>query len=157
MAGAGKSFVGTQLAQKLRYECIDVDRVIEQVYGKSLQEILESLGDSAFIKKENDILIEQTRDKEKLVISPGGSIVYSEEAMQHLKDTARVIYLEVPFEVIEARVGKKLRGIVGLGKKTLHELYMERVPLYEKWTDIKVSAEGKEASVVVEEILEQLK
>ena len=57
MSGAGKSFLGRQLAQKLSYDFFDVDTAMEARYGKTLSNILEELGDEGFlnvIKRRHD-------------------------------------------------------------------------------------------------------
>ena len=157
MPGAGKSFVGRRLAEKLGMDFLDVDRaLLEPTHGKPLQEILDELGDEKFITAESQAIIVGTIGKSDLVISPGGSVVYKKETMEHLKEISTVIYLKVPFSTLETRVANIPRGIVGLGSKSLKELYDERTPLYEKYADFTIETEGHHTEVIVKEIIEFL-
>ena len=83
-----------------------------------------------------------------MVISPGGSVVYTEKAMLHLQNISKIIYLVTPFELIQKRVADVPRGIVRLGSNTLEELFHERTFLYEKWAAGKVDATQDERHVV---------
>jgi len=134
MAGAGKSVVGALLAEKLSYAFVDVDRKIESRYGGKLQDILDRLGDAAFLAaEEREILV--LKDVKDTVISPGGSVVYSARAMEVLTSLGRVVYLHVPLATIAARIEPETRGIVGLKGKTFAELYEEREMLYRAAAD----------------------
>lgn len=158
MAGAGKSHVGNLLAKKLGLEFLDVDRHLwEGTYGKPIQQILDEHGEKWYVNEEERLIIEHTRGKDKLLISPPGSVAYQPKAMKHLKEISKIAYLMVPFETIEARLtGTPPRAIIGLGRKTLRELYDERHPLYESNADITINTEGKSASGIVREIIEFL-
>ena len=158
MAGAGKSHIGNLLAKKLGLEFLDVDRHLwESTYGKPVQEILDERGEKWFLDEEERLIIEHTKGKDGLLVSPPGSVVYQPKAMRHLKEISKVVYLRVPFATIDARLkGMPLRGIVGLGKKTLRELYDERCPLYESSADITIDTEGKSSTSVVREIIQSL-
>lgn len=154
MAGSGKSYIGTRLAERLGLRFVDIDKVLEEKHGKPLQQILDEMGDAAFMRAEGETLIAATRDMDQLIISPGGSIVYNDEAMRHLKEISKVIYLSVPFSTIEERVGNVPRGIVGLGAKTLRQLYDERISLYEKYADEMIETDGRDIDEIIETITE---
>ena len=55
MPGSGKSTLGVVLAKKLGYSFIDSDIVIQDTYGKTLEELIDEHGDAGFIKIENDV------------------------------------------------------------------------------------------------------
>lgn len=139
MAGAGKSVVGIELAKQLGYNFIDIDSVIEEKYRKTPQELIDELGDEKFLEIESKEVLNMNVDK--TVISPGGSIVYVPEAMEHLKNISKIIYLEVPFEVLEQRISINQRGVIGVKEKSLREVFEQRVSLYEKYADIKIPYE----------------
>lgn len=48
--------------------------------------------------------IDHTQKRDSLVISPGGSIVYSNSAMKHLKNISKIIYLKTSLEIIKNRI-----------------------------------------------------
>lgn len=136
MSGAGKSFIGERVAERLGLDFLDVDTAIEEMQGKPLFEILSALGDEEFVRSEAKAAVELIGAKDNLLISTGGSIVYSPDAMAYLRAISKVVYLRVSFPTIEKRVADsadRVSRIVGLGKKTLRELFDERAPLYEKY------------------------
>ena len=154
MAGAGKSYIGRRLAERLGLRMLDVDRDLWEVkYGKPIQEILDELGQEKYVAEEERLIIDATKDKDNLLISPPGSVAYQKDAMRHLSDISTIIYLRVPFSVIKKRVeNSPPRAIIGLGAKTLQELYDERHPLYEKHSHFIVDTHEREAGDVMQDI-----
>ncbi len=152
MPGAGKSFVGKRLAEKLNFEFVELDKVIEEKYKAPLQQIVEELGEKNFLDVESSVVIDATKNTDRIVISPGGSVVYRDVSMQHLKNISTIIYLDVPLSVLENRIGDVPRGIVGNGARTFSELYRERTSLYRTWSDHVVNGDA-EVDALVEDIL----
>ena len=155
MSGAGKSFIGEKVAKELNLEYVGIDELLEQKFGKPLPGIIGELRDEGFVRAESEMTQTVTASKDGLLISTGGSVIYDEGAMCHLKDVSFVVYLRVPFIVIEQRVSgvREREGrIVGLGKKTLEELFGERAPLYEKYADAIVDVHGKDVGDIISEI-----
>lgn len=92
------------------------------------------------------------------MIATGGSVVYCDEAMQHLKSEGVVVYLKISLELLSRRLGNlKGRGVVLKEGQTLASLYDERVPLYEKYADIVVDEEDKDLEGSLQVVLEALK
>ncbi len=151
MPGVGKSRVGKALANGLSYSFLDIDLMIEQQQGKTLQEIINDVGEEAFLDSEEKIIV--SLSPTNAIISPGGSVIYSSPAMDHLKDISTVIYLSAPYKTIEKNIlNLETRGIIGLKEKGLLGLYNERVPLYEKYADIRIDVRGGD---VVGEIIQK--
>ncbi|HHV24714.1 MAG: shikimate kinase [Methanosarcina sp.] len=145
MAGAGKSTIGRVLAKQLDYTFIDVDRLIKENTGMPLQALIDMQGDLALIKFEEEAIL-RLNQVDSCVISPGGSVVYSEKAMQHLKEISKIIFLNAPFRSIVRRLpNARKRGIVGLRDRSLKELFEERMVLYQKYADFSVKLKGKES------------
>ncbi len=137
MPSSGKSTLGVLLAKNLGYEFIDSDLVIQKREGKRLHKIISEKGVDAFLEIEDAANLSiESRDA---VIATGGSVVYCERAMEHLKTLGRVVYLQIPYEVMARRLGDfSHRGVVVRSGSTLLDMYLERVPLYEKYADITV-------------------
>lgn len=155
MPGSGKSTVGVVLAKKLGFQFIDSDLVIQEQSGKLLYQLIEELGEAGFLVLENKINAQIQADKS--VIATGGSAVYGEEAMRHFKKTGTVVYLKLPYEELEVRLGDlHKRGVVIKKGSSLRELYEERTPLYEKYADIIVDCSGIDLRNVVELIAAQV-
>jgi shikimate kinase len=144
MAGAGKSTVGKALAKRLDYTFLDVDRLITEKAGVPLQVLIDKQGDSALIKFEEEAIL-NLGNLDNCIISPGGSVIYSEKAMGHLKKMSKIIFLDAPFRSIVRRIpNARKRGIVGLRDRSLKELFEERMILYQKYADFSIKLNGKE-------------
>ena len=94
-----------------------------------------------------------------VLISTGGSAVYSDGAMQYLKSTGIVVYLHHQLDVLAQRVGNLVtRGVVcHSGCNTLEDLYEERCPLYEKYADLMVDFTGCTVEQCHEKLLKTVK
>ncbi|MDD3368230.1 MAG: shikimate kinase [Lachnospiraceae bacterium] len=151
MPGAGKSTVGVVLAKKLGYRFIDSDLVIQERTGKLLHEIISERGVDGFLQVENEI--NASLEEDNAVIATGGSVVYGEEAMEHLRLIGQVIYLQLSCEEIACRLGDlNERGVTLRDGQTLQDLYNERIPLYERYAHRIVNCEGKTIRDIVSEI-----
>ncbi len=156
MPGSGKSTVGVVLAKKMGYRFVDSDLVIQEQYGKLLHELIEEHGVEGFWQIENDV--NTSLELHKSVIATGGSAVYGREAMEHLHNMGTVVYLQLPFEEIAERLGDlNARGVTLMPGQTLHDLYLERTPLYEKYAHITIDCSGKSLREIVLEIAEEAK
>ena len=155
MPGCGKSTVGVVLAKALGLDFIDSDLVIQKKMNKKLSQIIDESGDAAFRAIENRINSEL--EAEDSVIATGGSVVYGEDAMRHLKEIGKVIYLKLSYEAIEDRLGDlHARGVTIQPGWTLRDLYNERVPMYEHWADITVDCEALRLREVVQYISQRV-
>ncbi len=145
MPGAGKSTVGVVLAKTLGMGFVDVDLVICQINGGSLQEIVDRNTHEDFLRLEGAAALSLAC--ERSIIATGGSLVYSEKAMEHLKKIGTVIYLRVGLDELKKRINNlSTRGIAFLPGETLDDLYEQRTPLYEKWADITIEV-NKESKI----------
>ncbi len=155
MPGAGKSTVGVVLAKKLGYSFVDSDLVIQETYGKLLHELIEENGVEGFWKIENDV--NASINRHRSIIATGGSAIYGKEAMEHLREIGTVVYLKLPYAVIEDRLGDlNARGVTLRPGQTLRDLYEERVPLYEKYAHVVVECDGRVLREVVGDIAEAI-
>jgi shikimate kinase len=148
MPGSGKSAIGKLLAKTLDFSFVDPDKLLEQQFEKPLQEVLTMLGEEDFLRAEADLSVDALLHTKDVVLATGGSIVYSTDAMREIAARSVIVYLSAPFEEIERRVGTTPRGIVGLDKHTLRELYDERTPLYEQWAGVTIDATRSPDKVV---------
>ena len=120
-----------------------------------MREIIAEEGLDGFLSIENQV--NRDVEAEHAVISPGGSVVYCEEAMKHYKEIGTIVYLHASFEVINSRLkNAKKRGVALRDGQTLKDLYDERVVLFEKYADITVSEDGLELEETIENVMEVL-
>jgi shikimate kinase len=156
MPAVGKSTVGVVVAKRIGFEFIDTDLLIQKQEKRLLKDIIAEEGNERFLEIENQV----NRDLmvEHAVISPGGSVVYCEEAMRHFREIGTVIYLHATYEEIYNRItNAKNRGVVLREGQTLKDLYDERVKLFEKYADYTVSEEGFSLEETIDMVLELLK
>ena len=152
MPGVGKSTVGVVLAKVLGYQFIDADLLIQKKMNMVLSEIIKKEGTDGFMKIENDV--NASIETDRTVIATGGSVVYCEEAMEHLKSIGTVIYLKLSLESLSKRLGNLVgRGVVLKKGQTLEHLYDERTPLYEKYADLTIDEENQELEDTLQTIL----
>ena len=153
MPGAGKSTIGVLLAKTLGYKFVDTDLLIQEQEGALLQDIINQKGLDEFLQIEERI--NSNLEYVNTIIATGGSVVYSEKAMEHLKKIGKVIYLELPINIINKRVKNiKTRGVAMQKGQTLEQLYEKRCPLCQKYADAVIQAEGKSMEELVEIIVE---
>ena len=156
MPGSRKSTVGVVLAKVLGYRFVDSDLVIQEEEGKLLHEIISERGMEGFLEVENKINSSLTL--EKSVIATGGSVIYGEQAMEHLREIGTIVYLKLPYRNLRRRLGNlKDRGVVLKPGQTLKGLYEERTPLYEKYADLVVDEENMGIRDTVEKVVCVLK
>lgn len=155
MPAVGKSTVGVVVAKRLGYEFIDTDLLLQKQENRLLKEIIEDEGIDGFLSIENQV----NRDvqAERAVISPGGSVVYCQEAMEHYKEIGVVVYLRASFDTINNRIrNAKSRGVVLKEGQTLEMLYEERVKLFETYADITIDEDGKNLGETIDLVLENV-
>lgn len=155
MPAVGKSTVGVVIAKRLGYEFIDADLLIQKQEKKLLKEIIADEGIGGFLRIENQV--NKSIEADGAVISPGGSVVYCEEAMEHYKKIGTIVYLRASYETINMRIrDAKKRGVVLKEGQTLKDLYEERTGLFEKYADITVDEEGRDLGETIESVLKAL-
>ena len=156
MPACGKSVTGVVLAKTLNKQFVDTDLLIQEIAGKGLQDIINEDGIDKFKELEEKVLKELA--VKNAVVSTGGSAIYYDEAMQHLKENGTVVYIKANLKTIKSRLKNiKTRG-VAMGKgQTLDDLYKFRMPLYEKYADITVMTDNKRnMEDTVADILKQI-
>lgn len=157
MPGVGKSTVGVILAKVLGYQFIDADLVIQKRENRLLHEIISEEGLDGFLKAEENANVYIAQSEEKSIVATGGSVVYCEKAMQELKKTGRVIYLELEYDQLKKRLGNlKGRGVVLKDGQDLRGLYEERIPLYEKYADLTVNEKNLDVEQTLQKIVDRL-
>jgi shikimate kinase len=155
MPGAGKSTLGVLLAKRTARSFLDSDLLIQQAEGTSLQEIIEKRSVEVFRRIEERVVL--GIDCSAAVIATGGSVVYSEVAMEHLGRLGKRIYLDVPLAELDRRLGNlDKRGVIRDPGQDLEGLLAERRPLYERWADIRVDCGGLGHDDVVSAVIRAL-
>ena len=155
MPACGKSVTGVILAKSLKMNFIDADLLIQERAGKSVKEIKSYKGIETFKSIEEEVL--NAINVKNTVIATGGSAVYYDSAMRHLKENGVVVYIEASLATIKKRLKNiRTRGVAMEKGQTIDSLYEMRVPLYEKYADCTVRSHRYRAENTVEDIISGL-
>ena len=140
MPGSGKSTCGVLAAKALLKNFFDTDLLLQGLEERPLQEIINSDGIEYFLSAEEKCIC--SLNINATVIATGGSVVYSQKGMEHLKKGGRVIYLHLSYETMCDRIKNiTTRGVVLKKGSTLEDMYNERLSLYEKYADITIDCD----------------
>lgn len=152
MPGSGKSTCGVLAAKALLKNFFDTDLLLQNLEGKRLQSIINENGIEYFNEAEEKAIL--SLDIRGTVIATGGSVVYSEKAMAHLRSLGKIIYLRLGYEEMEKRIKNiTTRGIVLKEGETLLDMYNERASLYERYADEILNCDGMTVEETVESIV----
>ena len=150
MPAVGKTTVGNLLAQKIGFDFLDSDDLIQSKEQKTLSRIILEKGLDRFLQIEEKHII--SLECSNHVIATGGSVVYSPKAMDHLCKTSTIIYLSIDLETLLTRLCDITSRGVAIGpEKSIEDLYKERTPLYDTYYDIKINC----GSMTVEQVVEK--
>ena len=137
------------------YGFVDCDLVIQGQTGELLYRTIERNGIDAFLRTEERVISGLVVSR--CVIATGGSAIFGDRAMEHLRESGVVVYLKLEPDEIERRIRNiTTRGIAMNPGETIRDVYAVRAPLYEKWADVTVSCSGLTPEGVIEEILKQV-
>lgn len=149
MPGSGKTTVSTMLAEKLGRKILDTDTMVAEKAGMTIPEIFAVQGEAGFRKLET----EATAEVGKLsgnIISTGGGVVTVAENYELLHQNGVIVWIERDTNKL-ARDGRPISL-----STDLNELYAARLPLYERFADIKADNNG-DINDTVNAIMEMIK
>jgi len=156
--GAGKSTVGRLLAERLGYQFVDSDHVIEARTGASIPMIFDIEGESGFREREAQVIDELTHRTET-VLATGGGVVEREENRQHLRSRGFVVYLKSPVEALIQRTKHdRNRPLLQTDNpaEVLRALMEKREPWYIEMADLVVETQQVSVHRVVKQVVERL-
>jgi len=140
MPGSGKSTVGVILAKKTSRDFVDTDLLIQTSQGRKLQDIVDHDGYVTLRHIEEEVLLDLRLRNH--VIATGGSAVYSDQAMAHLKSEGLAIFLDVDLATLESRIPDfSTRGLAKRPDQSLSELFKERFGFYARYADITIKCD----------------
>lgn len=155
MPGSGKSTIGVILAKRTSHDFVDTDVLIQSLEHRSLQAIMDSEG---YMKlREIEARVLQSVNLDNHIISTGGSVVYSDAAMQHLRKNGTTVYLDVSLDTLRARITDyETRGIAKRPEQSFADLFEERALLYRKYADVTIKDDTLSQDAICEHIISVL-
>ena len=153
MPGSGKSTVGQMIAEQLSLEFADTDTLIETQQGR-IADIFAAQGEAIFRQMELTAS-RHAAQRQSTVISTGGGIVQTSAAMDALKQTGIVVYIDRPLDTLLQEVDTSSRPLLAGGREQLITLYNKRHALYRQYADLTVVNDGT-AQQCAKDILSKL-
>ena len=138
MSGAGKSYIGKAVADKLGLDFFDSDEEFEKEENANISDVFTKNKEEYFRERESDIIKRLSR-KSNSVISTGGGSVLEEENVSNLKNNGIVFYLERDIDVILDNVDKEGKAPLKGGKNAIRKLFKQRKSFYENSADYIIS------------------
>ena len=138
---SGKTNIGKKLYKHLHKGFVDTDDIIRSKYKTDLYTIISKYGRSKFLEIEQDIITSLKFDN--MIISTGGSVIYEPESMKHLKEDldSEIYHLFLSKKEFLSRTRDLTRrGVIIKSGQSKLDLYNERIPLYDKYSDKTISA-----------------
>ena len=154
MMGVGKSTVGKNLAQKLSYNFVDIDRTIESREGSTINLIFKNKSESYFRKLENEISLEKLK-KKNTVISLGGGAFLNKSIRREVKNTSVSFWLDVNVAELIKRLKKTKKRPLLYNKNlnvTVNKIYLERKKTYSE-ADYRIKCNFLDPDKIVDKIL----
>ena len=154
MMGVGKSTVGKNLAQKLSYNFVDIDRTIESREGSTINLIFKNKSESYFRKLENEISLEKLK-KKNTVISLGGGAFLNKSIRREVKNTSVSFWLDVDVSELIKRLKKTKKRPLLYNKNlsvTVNKIYLERKKTYSE-ADFRIKCNFLGPDKIVDKIL----
>ena len=152
MPGSGKSTCGVLTAKALLKNFFDTDLLFQGLEEKRLQDIIDDDGIEYFLSAEERAIL--SLDISATVVATGGSVVYSDKSMEHLKKSGKVIYLHLSYDTMVDRIKNiTTRGVVVKEGDSLEDMYNERLPMYQKWADVVINCDNNTVEQTVEKIV----
>ncbi len=153
--GVGKSTIGKNLAKKLNYKFIDVDKLIEIKEGSSINFIFKNKSESYFRKIENDITLSELKN-DNSVISLGGGAFLNNAIRRSAKKLSVSFWLDLPVEALIKRLKKNSQRPLLFKKniaETAKKIYLDRKKIYSE-ADYRIKCNSLKPNEIVSKILD---
>ena len=139
--GCGKTTVGVSLADKLEYDFIDTDNIIEQEQKMKIPEIFEVHGETHFRQLEAEKIMELSQNQYAVIATGGGALI-EEFNIENARKGGVLIYLQLPFELCYKRIKNSTRPLAAnKSYEEIKALYYKRAPIYLANADIVINAD----------------
>ena len=155
MMGVGKSTIGKNLAKKLKYNFVDIDKLIEIKEKLSINLIFKNKGDDYFRKIESSIALQELK-KKKSVIALGGGAYLDKSVRINAKKLSLSFWLDVNLDILIKRLSKTNKRPLLYKKNisdTIKKIYLERKKTY-KEADFRIKCNFLTSNEITDKILE---
>ncbi len=157
---SGKTSVGKLLAERLRYQFLDTDQLIEQKYDilfkkkLTVREIYQQHGEDFFRALENKIIINLKPNNSRVIATGGGSVLKSEN-IKYLKLCGYIIYLAVDIDILSQRMFAQTKPAFLEKNLDLANFYQQRELYYRQTANVTVAITNESITEITHNILNQ--
>ena len=154
MMGVGKSTIGRSLASKLSYRFIDIDELIENKEGSSINLIFKKKGENYFRRVENEITLDQLK-KRNVIISLGGGAFMNRNIRREAKKNILSFWLDLSTDEIVKRLKKSNKRPLLFNKnliETINKIYLDRRRTYNE-ASYRIRCNSLKSEEIVNKIL----
>ena len=154
MMGVGKSTIGKILAKQLNYKFVDIDKLIENKEGSTINFIFKNKSESYFRKIESDITLAELK-KYNSVISMGGGAFLNNSIRKSAKKLSTSFWLDVPIDALIKRLKKNNKRPLLLEKNINDEvkkIYFNRKKIYNE-ADYRIKCDSLRSEEIAKKIL----
>jgi shikimate kinase len=152
--GAGKSTLARALAARLGWRAEDLDDRIETRERRTIADIFRTEGEAYFRSVERSVLYGLLPLRDTVIATGGGTFADPENRAAMLAD-GFVVWLDLPFDAILARVPTDGRRPLAADQTSLRHLYLQRRALYQL-AHLQLEAENLVVEALVERVLHRL-
>ena len=154
MMGVGKTTIGKSLAKRLSYKFVDMDKLIEDTEGCSINVIFKNKSENYFRKIETTLSL-QALKKNKSIISLGGGAFLNSSIRKAVSESSVSFWLDVSInELVKRLIKTKKRPL--LFKKnirdTVYKIYLERKRTYNE-ADFRIRCNFLKPEVIADKIV----
>ena len=154
MMGVGKSTVGKNLAERLNYKFVDIDRLIEKIEGCSIKIIFNQKSETYFRKLEKQVTLKEL-EKENIVLALGGGAFLDKSVRQEIQKNSISFWLDTNLDILINRLKKTNKRPLLYQKnlsQTVKKIYLDRKKTYSK-ANFKIKCDNIKTEKIVYEII----
>ena len=154
MMGVGKSTIGKNLAERLSFSFVDIDKLIETKEGSSINLIFRNKSENYFRRLENIVSLKELK-KSDSVISLGGGAFLNNAIRRAVKYSSVSFWLDVDINELTKRLNKTKRRPLLTGKNlrdNINKIYLERKKTYSE-ADYRIKCNFLDPETIVNKIL----
>lgn len=154
LSGTGKSTVAPLLAGLLDAAWVDLDALVVDSAGVSVQDLFDNVGESGFRAHELEALRSAIKGP-PCVIATGGGVVTNEESARLLEQGSTVVWLRASLDTLLSRLGAQdePRPLLGTDPRaSMAEMEAHRAPMYRDLQDLTVDVDLLDPAAVAAEI-----
>lgn len=158
--GSGKTTIGKILAEKTGFLFVDIDRIIEYVYGKKINKLFQDHGESYFRNLEGSTVDKLYMNNTNCVFACGGGVFETEKNIEIIRKNSYVIFLDIDTETAYSRLKKSNeRPLLNTGEDLrlkIDGLISKRFKTYLDNSDTQIIVGEKEPEYFANEILKKI-